>query len=227
LGAGFATMMLAQRMAARIYSDINCPRLVLHALSAGGFLVSEPHKAPTSYVSYFEGALPKVEYVALYAETVVNADEDYARVKQNPGVRRSFDRRHEIDIVVTSLADARHEHGLLVRFLTSLIEEGVLESGVLERMLAAGWKGDVQFRPYTARGPLIEECPVRAVTLFELPELVALSRQPNKYVVLLGGPCAECGASKKEALLPLLSEPNLRLWTHLVTDVQTAKELLE
>jgi hypothetical protein len=73
---------------------------------------------------------------------------------------------------------------------------------------------------------MLEECPVRAVTLFELSDLVRLARTEGKYVVLLGGPCGECGHTKTPALLPLLSEPDLRLWTHLLTDVETAKELL-
>ncbi len=225
MGAGFATMMVAKRLAERVRSDLDCPPLVLHALSAGGFLVNEPQKAPITYFSYFEDTFPKVEYVALYTETVVSLKEDYERVKKGPGVRRSFDRRSEIDIIVTSLAAARHEHGLLVKFLSHLIEEEILKEDVLEQMYAAGWMGDVQFRPYTDSGPLIEECPVRAVTLFELDELVELARTDGKYVVLLAGPCGECGEPKVEALRPLVANPDLRLWTHLVTDVQTAQAL--
>ena len=225
MGAGFATMMVAKRLAERVRSDLDCPPLVLHALSAGGFLVNEPQKAPITYFSYFEDTFPKVEYVALFTETVVSLKEDYERVKRGPGVRRSFERRSEIDIIVTSLAAANHEHGLLVKFLTHLIEEGVLKADVLEQMYAAGWKGDVQFRPYTDTGPLIEECPVRAVTLFELDEMVELARTDGKYVVLLAGPCGECGNPKVEALRPLVANPDLRLWTHLVTDVQTAQAL--
>ncbi len=225
MGAGFATMMVAKRLAERVRSDLDCPPLVLHALSAGGFLVNEPQKAPITYFSYFEDTFPKVEYVALFTETVVSLKEDYERVTRGPGVRRSFERRSEIDIIVTSLAAANHEHGLLVKFLTHLIEEDVLKADVLQQMYAAGWKGDVQFRPYTETGPLIEECPVRAVTLFELDELVQLARTPGKYVVLLAGPCGECGCPKVEALRPLVANPDLRLWTHLVTDVQTAQAL--
>jgi hypothetical protein len=64
------------------------------------------------------------------------------------------------------------------------------------------------------------------VTLFELDDLAALARREDKYVVLFAGPCGECGHTKTSALVPLLTEPRLRLWTHLVTDVQTASELL-
>lgn len=46
LGAGFATMIVARRLAHLLHSDLDCPDLVLHALSAGGFLVDRPEKMP-------------------------------------------------------------------------------------------------------------------------------------------------------------------------------------
>jgi DNA-binding transcriptional regulator LsrR (DeoR family) len=101
-----------------------------------------------------------------------------------------------------------------------------MEAHWFDRMLAAGWVGDVQFRPYTAEGPLLDACPVKAVTLFEIADMVRRIERPEKYVVLLAGPCGECGEPKTDALVPLLTRPSLRLWTHLVTDVQTAASLL-
>ncbi len=72
LGAGFSAMMVAKRLAHRVYSDLKCPGLVLHALSAGGFRVDEAHKSPITYFSYFDDALPTVQCVrGLYAEAVV------------------------------------------------------------------------------------------------------------------------------------------------------------
>lgn len=226
LGAGFATLVVAKRLASRVRSEVGFPDLVVHALSSGGFLADEPQKAPITYFGYFEDSLVKVEYVALFSQTFVSDQQDFEKVKKSPGVARSFERAEEIDIVVTSLAEAGHEHGVLVKLLKCLIEDGVLEPDVLERMARAGWKGDVQFRPYSSDKPLLEECPVRAVTLFEVSDLVRMAQREGKYVVLLGGPCGECGRPKTNALLPLVSEPSLRLWTHLLTDVETASELL-
>ena len=110
LGAGFATLVVAKRLAYRVRSDVRGPDLVVHALSSGGFSADEPQKAPVTYFSYFEDALVNVDYVALFSETFVRSDDDYERVKKNPGVFRSFERSKEIDIVVTSLAAARHGH---------------------------------------------------------------------------------------------------------------------
>ncbi|MGL6194809.1 MAG: hypothetical protein ACRC2T_08310 [Thermoguttaceae bacterium] len=226
MGAGYAAMLVAKRMAHRVNSGGECPPLVLHAISAGGFLVDEPHKAPTTYFTYFDSSLTSVKYVALFSETVVS-NEDYEKLKMNPGIRVPYEQRDDIDIIVTSLADANHEHGLLVRYLTYLVNQGLLDKGLLNKMFQAGWIGDVQFRPYSVDGPLKDVCPVRAVTLFELDELVELTKKKGKHVVLVAGPCGECGASKKDALRPLLANEKLRLWTHLVTDAKTSRELLE
>jgi len=225
MGGGFSTMMVAKRLAERIYSDLSCPPLVLHALSGGGFLVDDPKKAPVTYFAFFDNVLVDVRFVALFSATVVPSGQ-YYQVISSPGVRESFQRAAEIDIVVTSFAQAEHRHGLLNQYLKHLIDKGELRADELDRMRAAGWIGDVQFRPYAPAGPILEECPVKAVTLFELADLVSLSNLPDKYVLLLAGPCGECAETKTRALVPLLTEPKLRMWTHLITDIQTASELL-
>ena len=228
MGAGFATMLVARRLAYKIRSGTKVPSIVLHAISSGGFLPNEPYKSPSTYFSYFDPTMMDVKFVALFSATVVS-NSDYENQKANPAIRYSFEKREEIDIIVTSLASADHEHGLLGRYLTHLTEQRLLSQNVLTKMRDAGWIGDVQFRPYSAHGPLPESvCPVRAVTLFELEELVEIARDPanGKYVVLVAGPCGECGETKRNALLPLLAHENLRLWTHLITDAKTAKELL-
>ena len=228
MGAGFATMLVARRLAYKIRSGTEVPQIVLHAISSGGFLPNEPYKSPSTYFSYFDPVLMDVKFVALFSATVVS-NSDYENQKANPAIRSSFEKRDEIDIVVTSLAAAEHEHGLLGRYLRHLIDQHLISQDVLDKMLAAGWVGDVQFRPYSAKGPLPENvCPVRAVTLFELNELVEIAkdRSNGKHVVLVAGPCGECGETKKNALYPLLANENLRLWTHLIVDAKTAKELL-
>lgn len=227
MGAGYAAMLVAKRLAQKVLSGEDVPQLVLHAISTGGFLPHEPHKAPSTYFTYFDPSLTNIKFVALFSATVVSNDE-YETLQTNPGVRLSFEQKDDIDIVVTSLAAADHEHGLLVQYLTHLVEQELMPPDLLENMRDAGWIGDVQFRPYSVDGPLPDVCPVRAVTLFELDELVDMAKKENdKYVVLVAGPCGECGASKQHALKPLIANDKLRLWTHLVTDARTARELLE
>ncbi|MDR0522763.1 MAG: hypothetical protein LBH00_13060 [Planctomycetaceae bacterium] len=229
MGAGYATMLVARRLAYKIRSGAEVPHIVLHAISSGGFLPHEPHKSPSTYFSFFDPALMNVKFVALFSATVVSSD-DYEKQKSNPAIRYSFEQRDDIDIIVTSLAAADHRHGLLEQYLTHLVDQQLISPEVLKKMHNAGWVGDVQFRPYSADGPLPESvCPVRAVTLFELDELVQMAneRKNGKYIVLVAGPCGECGESKKHALQPLLANEKLRLWTHLIVDAKTAKELLD
>ncbi|MGL4595402.1 MAG: hypothetical protein ACRCUY_11810 [Thermoguttaceae bacterium] len=226
MGAGYAAMLVAKRLAQKIQFGEDMPMLVLHAISTGGFLPNEPHKSPSTYFTYFDSMMQNVRFVALFSETVVDS-EDYEKIKRNPSIRFSFEQKGNIDIVLTSLAAADHEHGLLVQYLSHLVEQKLLKPNLLQTMRDSGWIGDVQFQPYSAIGPIPEVCPVRAVTLFELDEMVKMAREPNgKYIVLVAGPCGECGATKKHALKPLLSNENLRLWTHLVTDARTAREML-
>jgi len=225
LGAGYSAMMVARHLAHRVRSDPDCPSLVLHALSAGGFLVDQPQRSPVTYFNYFDGALTRVEFVALFSQTTVS-NADYERIRQSPGVKKAFERAKEIDIVVTSFAWAQDEHGMLRQFLQHLVNERELDVNTIRQMLDAGWIGDVQFRPYSSQGPMLKQCPVRAVTLFELSDLVRMAQTDEKYVVLLARPCGDCGRLKTHALRPLLTEPELRLWTHLVVDVDTASALL-
>lgn len=241
LGGGLTTMMVARSLAGALAAERDLPKLVIHTLSSGGFLPTEPLKSPISYFSYFEGLPIEIEYLALFTETVVSIAE-FTRVCSNPAVKWVMDQAKEIDIVVTSLAAAADEHGLLRQYLKWLVDSGGLSPDRVQAMEAAGWVGDVQFRPYSATGPIPDVCGVRAVTVLEIPQLVEWANStifhsagggaggrsvgPQKYVVLVAGPCAQCGALKTEALRPILTEEKLRVFTHLVTDWRTAEQLL-
>jgi DNA-binding transcriptional regulator LsrR (DeoR family) len=218
LGAGWTTMRVARRLALRLRGNPPGPDLVLHALSSS-FDVTDPLRTPVAFFERFEDVGVKVAYVGLFAAAAVSW-KDYDAVKRLPGVKESFERAREIDIVVTSLASATHEHGTLNRFLRLGPATG------LNDLRKRGWVGDVQYLPYSEHAPITVRSGIRAVTLFELSELVAMARTPGKYVVLVAPPCGKCGELKTEAVRPLLKAPDLRVWTYLVTDVSTAEELL-
>ncbi len=85
--------------------------------------------------------------------------------------------------------------------------------------------GDVQNLPFSATEPILN-VGHRAVTLFEIEELVAMAKRRNRHVVLISPPCPTCGRTRAKALLPLITEEKLRVWTHLVMDMPTARALL-
>lgn len=222
LGSGASARHVAKRLAQLLRTEPECPSLVIHALSAGGFALNSPNQdSPITYFGLFEDVLPKVGFVGLFCPTVAS-EESYAQLKETLGVKESFERRQEIDIVVTSLAMRWDGHGLLQRFLQT-----VRATEELKLLEEAGWVGEIQFRPFSRSGPIVTHRGVRAVTLFEIAELVELAQKPNKYIVLLSAPCSVCDQTRAKALQHLLGVPALRAWTHLVTDVRTALDLIQ
>jgi len=227
LGGGGTIMSVARALALHMRSEGSLPKIGLHAVSSG-FDVKFPWTAPVSFLAYFDQAAPDIEYVGLFAPAVVDAKE-YESVKTLPGVEYSFRKAKDIDIVVTSLATAIDKHGELNRFM-KLGEKGRGSSGEndggVQALKDRDWIGDVSYRPYSNEGPITTSEGIRAVSLFELDDLVELSKRPNKHVVLVAAPCGSCNRPKGAALRPLLEEKDLRLWTHLHMDLTTAQDLL-
>jgi hypothetical protein len=96
-----------------------------------------------------------------------------------------------------------------------------------EELKAKRWLGNVQYRPYTADGPALEgPNDLRPVTLFELSDFVEMAQRRDKHVVLIARSCSICHNPQAEALLPLLTVPALKVWSHLVMDVSVAQAIL-
>lgn len=216
LGAGWTTRTVAYHLAKAMREERTLPRLVLHALSCG-VDVEQPQTSPISFFGYFDDIPHEVEYVGLFASPIVESDH-YEALKRDAGVADALKRKGEIDIIVTALASEGHEHFGLNRMLERYPED-------VEFLRARRWVGDVQYRPFSNWLPIEEEAKHRVVTLFELPELVQLACQPEKYVIVAAGPC-HCGHTRHRAIRPLLTSPSLKLWTHLVLDLDTASELV-
>jgi DNA-binding transcriptional regulator LsrR (DeoR family) len=224
LGGGGTVDRVAHSLAKDLRKRFDLPPLALHALTPG-FDVFRPRTAPVSSLGYFNGINTDIEYVGLFAPAVVPA-ETYEEVTSRRGIIESFDKAHEIDIVITSCARAADEHGELNRFMqVASHDDGDRTADIL---LEAGWVADVTYRPYSELGPIELEHGFRGVTLFELEDLVRLIREEkNKHVVLVAAPCGQCHETKVEALLPLLTQPEtLKLWNHLFLDTKTAMGLM-
>lgn len=216
-GGGDTARHVAEKLALRLKMEPELPPLTFHALSSG-FDARQPLTAPVAFFSYFSGLNHSIDFVGLFCAPVV-AWEGYDEIKKLPVVRDSFKEAENIDIVVTSLAQADDEHGLLNMFLT-------MHKGRQAGLERAGHIGDVQWQPYSREEPLTVNTGIRAVTLFDLPDLVKLVDTEGKHVVLVAGPCSGCGRTKAPALHPLLTKPLLRMCNHLVTEVTTVREML-
>ncbi len=227
LGAGWTTRVVAYHLAMLLREErSDMPNLTLHAISPG-FAVDHTRTAPVGFFGFFERVMPEfegirseIEWVGLFGPPFA-ACREYAAVTRQPGVIEAFERKQQIDLVVTSLASAADVHGGLLRSV------GRNSKPALKALEKARWLGDVQHRPFNAAGPILEKHGNRAVALFELDELVELAQQPDKAVVLVSPICGGCGYTRAQALVPLLRNPKLKLWSHLITDLHTARELLD
>jgi DNA-binding transcriptional regulator LsrR (DeoR family) len=223
LGGGTTMMRVAQSLSARFRSAPDLPRLGLHVVTAG-FAVKRPRTAPITFLTLFDRIATQIDYVGLFAPAVVEA-EAFEKVKTLPGVKESFDSAKDIDLVVTSLAAADDEHGELNEFLS---HTGSQTESALTALQKAGWVGDLHYYPYSSEGPITDvSTSVRSVSLFDLEALTELAAEENKHVIVVAGPCGRCGKTKETALRPLLDSPRLKVWTDIVMDLTTARELLK
>jgi DNA-binding transcriptional regulator LsrR (DeoR family) len=235
LGPGRATRALASNLGLAMRADPSTPKLALHAITAGCPSRS-PMFAPLAFFSFFERDLV-AEADALFTEPAVPCSE-YDMITTRPGFAKAFAKRDKIDIVVTSLGDAEDDHDLF-RNLHEGYEDAEpaadarrTHSAAIRDLERKGWVGNVQFRPYSSRGVIHEAGDsLRAPTLFELEDLRDMASRADdpkrpQAVVLTVQPCGRCGKLRTHALLPLLLVPELRVWSELVVDSATARELL-
>lgn len=234
-GAGYVAMEVAKRLATR--NDKHIPKLTLHAITSSYYL-DEPEKDASTYFSYFTQKRLDVKCVAFNTTPILCCKPDQiAEHWNNPSLKFSYEQRNEIDVVVTSLADAKDEHGLLKKYFSALD----INENVIEQLEKEGWVGDLLFNPFSENGPIFPEN-YQTAPLFSFNELVNLAHgktlndanikakpKRKRYVVLIGGPCADmhCKKTKEAALFPLLNNESMRVWTHLIIDSQTAKKLIE
>lgn len=217
LGPGRATLDFCQEIQGLLSSFPEPIKLKLVAISAG-CPPDSPEYSSISFFNFFPNNIVASK-VGLFAETLVKV-KDFEELKQHPGVKKAFEARDSIDVVVTSMGDFKDKDDLLSIFLDQSGEK-------LNNLRANGWVGNVQYRPYSLTGPVREKPgDLRAVTLFELEDLVRISNQKYKHVILIARQCGLCGRTRSEALLPLLKEPKLKVFSMLVMDSATAIELL-
>ncbi len=217
-GPGSATRLLAHHLGQQLRSEPRSPDLALHAITAGCLSESAQY-SPISFFSFFDQNVVK-EAHGFFTDVLVPLAR-YPNVKKRPGYAEAFKCRDDIDIIFTGLGDTSHEHD---SYRTMIETSG---KRALRHLEDQGVVGNVQYRPYSAEGIINEASPAsRVSTLFELEDLRDWAAKKGKHVVLLVSPCGLCGRRKTKALLPLLTVPDLKVWSSIVLDVATARELL-
>ena len=123
---------------------------------------------------------------------------------------------------LTSIASAEDADGALNQFAAVHKNKGFKLSALKREK----WVGDLQYLPYSEKGPIHVDVGKRAVTLLEWSRLKRSVEQDGTQVVVVAPPCATCNRPKTDALRPLLARKSLTVWTHMVMDTQTAQELM-
>ena len=217
LGPGRATLEFCRFLSARLKLLDEDLRLRLVAITAG-CPVRMLEYAPISFLNLFPEHLVESK-LGLFAETLVPAGQ-FKALCSHTGFKQAFAAKKDIDLVVTGMGDFSDPHDLLSLFLK--------DSGLDLKLLRRGRVGNMQYRPFTAEGPAREEPQdLRAVTVFELKDLVDLAVKPDKEVILMARQCGVCARAHAAALNALLSNPSLKVFSRLVLDAATARELLK
>ena len=214
LGPGRATLDFSHSFSRLIQMETPSPKFEFIAITGGGD-PEHPEYAPPSFFNLFPRE--HARFVGLFAETLVKAGE-IDKLRSRPGVAEAMAKRDEIDIVVSSMGDPSDDHDLLTQFLK-------------KAKVAAPRRcvGNMQYRPYSSKGPLLErKTQLRVLTLFELEDYCQMVMARNRHVILLTRACGACGRSRAAALRPLLaSKETLKVWSEIVMDEATASELLQ
>jgi hypothetical protein len=227
LGPGGGTLDFAKRLSQLVREEPRAPRLNLVAITAGG-PAQQPQYASVSYFNLFSASNVD-KRIGFFAETFM-PQRDFERLKREAplGIKEAFEAKKLIDLVVTSMGDKEDPHALFRMF-----HDQSNDRHGQAREKTKWWDqcvGDCQYRPFSAEAP-IQEAPndLRAATLFELEELVAMAGQKDKHVILIARPCWHCPPSKTRAraLVPILTQEKLRVFSKLVMDSATARELLQ
>jgi DNA-binding transcriptional regulator LsrR (DeoR family) len=215
---GRTVMAVARSLAPRLRLDPETPELAFHAVCSG-FDALHPETAPTSFFGYFADV--PAEFVGLFAPPVVDA-RDYEQIKSARGIVESFRKADEIDVVVTSLSSWADRHGPLKD-----LQDVSAESLAILR--ASKVVGDVNYCPYSEAGPILLDSLPRAMTLFQIRDLVELAAKKDKHVVLVGSPCPapDCGRLRVDALVPLFANKELKVWSSVFLDEETAQRMAQ
>jgi DNA-binding transcriptional regulator LsrR (DeoR family) len=220
LGPGRATLDFTRAFSNHLRNDPSLPKLNLVAISS-----ASPARCPEySSISFFNLFPPTSidQQIGLFAETLVRS-RSIQEIRTRPGCREAFEAAKDIHLVVTSMGDMEDEHALL-RIWYNECQNEPKPSWWGEAV------GDIQYRPY-GQDRFIKDKPtdLRAVTLFELEDMVTLAQKRDRHVILIARQCGVCEPrrTKAKAVRPILKHPEMRIFSRLVVDSPTAYELLQ
>jgi len=197
------------------------PRKIVFHGAVAAFDTAHPFNDTNGFFTYFakDSAMRvEPEFMCLPAPVVVEK-EVLSAIQKCKGIREAREAAKDLDILVTSGSCWNDPHSMYRYYMVDSDE-------IRKRLEAAGIVGDIMLLPVGADGPLeADAAQLRAVTLFE--DLSALEKfvDGGMAVLLVLGPCGNCGTLKTELLKAVL-DMRQHLISHLVVDSRAASEYL-
>lgn len=226
---GRASLDFMVHFARLVRNATHVPRLRLVSVASGSPAESPLYAATSFFALVPRDIAPDLQIegvrqpgcIGLFAPPIVPR-KVYDEIRDLPGVTEAFGHAKDVDIVVTSMGDIEDPHDLLREFLAPLKQANVL--GILKKLECLG---NVAYLPFSATGPIDwETLPYRAVTLFSIPDLVKMAGSKTRHVVMIARSCGVCGLDRVRVIKPLLTVPELKVWSKVVMDVRTARGLM-
>ncbi len=220
VAGGPMTSEICRLLSKRLQFDCDgFPSTVIFHSLYGGDDPADTNTDPNAYFKYFksDGSLGvSVQWIRFLSAPDV-PKENYLNSRRSVAVAKAFERKAELDIVVTS-ASCPKGHGAFERIAAPTTEER-------QRLIAAGYLGDLMGCPMGPQGPLDIEMSTKIMMLMEANELPAFIAS-RKKVLLAVGACSRCHATKEPIVQVVLDQPRDRqLVTHVVLDSRTARRL--
>lgn len=241
---GFAGGMTLRAVAKRLAQLLMEPHpdnpetLVFHAMVAG-FDDDDFYADPNSFISYFVARKypVRVRLVRLPLPGIIESAR-YQEFQSLPGIRRVFERRGEIDIIVTSGSLWSDSSSTLRAYLKAAAEESqhdsqsgdtdVSHSDDLEiEFTRQEVIGDLLWHPINKQGLVNVASKYKVTTLMELDDLPGFINNTGSVLLVMG--CSGIsGMPKSELLRTILDLHGTHNWvTDVVTDSPTVEGVVD
>jgi hypothetical protein len=243
---GFAGGMTLRAVAEKLSQLLGEPHhdnpvtLVFHAMVAG-FDDDDFYADPNSFITYFISSecRVKVRLVRLPLPGIIETDR-YADLRTLSGVDRVFQRRDEIQIIVTSGSLWSDEYSTLRTYMKAAFNDSQRRSGggpvdatqsedYMQQLDTLGVVGDLLWQPINSTGAVQLDSAYQVATLMGLDELPAFINRGGSVLLVMG--CSGISGLPKSELLKTILDlhqgnqhRSAHKWlTDMVTDTPTVE----
>ena len=235
LAGGWTVLRIAKEFGAllRKPTDDFPKQLVFHSMVTG-LQLHDPRTDPNTFYSHLSDELERkrdpekpdtwprvdIDFVALSAPATSSkidevSGQERGEYPEDDPCREAFERKHEIDIIITSGSSwTDSDHSQLKQVMSDR------DKVRCEELVEDGCVADMLWQPLTKSRPIPNNAKVRPVTLLDLEEIPEVIRKGTDVLLALG-PCGHCRTPREDVLDTVLNLDE-KIITHLVVDSRSA-----